>query len=118
MLFIIFNIAHSFIFIGLYGIIHLDFKQSITYTLHYSKKLMSELFLLDIIIKYIKNREENKRYIFQKLTSILKSKYIPFLNTEHLNYLKIIIDKIHGIKFLTEKEILLLNKYKKTFNLE
>ena len=43
MLFIIFNIAQSFIFIDLYGIIHLDFKKSITYTLHYSNKLMSEL---------------------------------------------------------------------------
>ena len=110
-LFIIFNIAQSFIFTGLYGIIHLDFNQSTSYTLHDSKKLMSEIFLLDIIIKYIQDIEINKRYVFQKLSSILNSRYMPFLNIEHINYLKIIINKIFQIKSLTEDEYELLNKY-------
>ena len=97
MLFIIFNIAQSFIFIGLYGIIHLDYKKSTTYTLHGSKKLMSELFLLDIIIKFIQNRESNKIYIIEKLKSILKNKYLSFLNIDHLNYLKLLIFKKYYI---------------------
>ena len=118
MLFIIFNIAESFLFIGLYGIIHLDFKKSTTYTLHASKKLMSELFLLDIIIKYIHNTEENKRYIIQKLNSILKSKYIPFWNIEHSKYLNILINKILKITSLTEKEFQLLIKCQKRFKLK
>ena len=118
MLFIIFNIAESFLFIGLYGIIHLDFKKSTTYTLHASKKLMSELFLLDIIIKYIHKIEENKRYIIQKLNSILKSKYIPFWNIEHSKYLNIIINKILKITSLTEKEFQLLIKCQKRFKLK
>ena len=116
MLFIIFNIAQSFIFIDLYGIIHLDFKKSITYTLHHSNKLMSEIFLLDIIIKFIKNIDKNKSYIFQKLNSILKSKYMTFLNNEHLKYLKVIINKIQEIKSLTVKEHKILSKYQKKFN--
>ena len=62
-LFIIFNLAQSFIFIGRYGIIHFDFKQTTTYTLHKSNKLMSDLFLLDIIIQYIQNK--NKIVPFQ-----------------------------------------------------
>ena len=118
MLFIIFNIAQSFIFIDLYGIIHLDYKKSITYTLHYSNKLMSELFFLDIIIKYIKNIEKNKIYIMEKLESIFKSKYMAFLNNEHLNYLKLIINKIHEIKSLTDKEHKILDKYQNKFNIK
>ena len=115
-LFIIFNIAQSFIFIDLYGIIHLDFKKSITYTLHYSNKLMSELFLLDIMIKYIKNIEKNKSYIIQKLHLILRSKYMTFFNNKHLKYLKVIINKILEIKSLTVKEHQILSKYQKKFN--
>ena len=118
MLFIIFNIAQSFIFIDLYGIIHLDYKKSITYTLHYSNKLMSELFFLDIIIKYIKNIEKNKIYIMKKLESILKSKYMAFLNNEHLKYLKLIINKIHEIGSLTEKEHKIINNYEYKFNIK
>ena len=118
MLFIIFNIAQSFVFIDLYGIIHLDSIKSTTYTLHYSNKLMSELFLLDILIKYIKNIEKNKSYIIQKLYSILKSKYMTVLNNEHLNYLKVLINKIHGIKSLTAKEHQIINKYEEKFNIK
>ena len=102
MVFIIFNIAKTFIFVGIYGIIHLDFKHSTTYTLHNSKKLMSEIFLLDIIFKYIQNRDENKIYILQKLISIFQSHYIPFLNKKHIKYLKTIINKILEIKTLNE----------------
>jgi len=110
-IFIIFNIAQSFIFIGIYGIIHLDFDQSTTYTLHNSKKLMSELFLLDIIIKYIPNIEINKRYIFQKLISILNSDYIHFINIEHIKYLKILINKILQIKSLNDYEYKLIRRF-------
>ena len=79
---------------------------------------MSELFFLDIIIKYINNIEKNKIYILEKLESILESKYMAFLNNEHLNYLKLIFDKIHEIKSLTENEHQILNKYRNKFNIK
>ena len=110
MVFIIFNTAKTFIFVGIYGIIHLDFKQSTTYTLHDSKKLMSEIFLLDIIFKYIQNKEENKKYILQKLISIFQSHYIPFLNKDHIKYLKIIINNILEIKTLNEYDKKLIDE--------
>ena len=110
MVFIIFNTAKTFIFVGIYGIIHLDFKQSTTYTLHDSKKLMSEIFLLDIIFKYIQNKEENKKYILQKLISIFQSHYIPFLNKDHIKYLKIIINNILEIKTLNEYDKTLIDE--------
>ena len=118
MLFIIFNIAESFIFLGIYGIIHIDFKKSTTYTLHDSKKLMSELFLLDIIFNFIQNRDYNKIYIIQKFIAILKSKYIRIINFEHIKYIKILFNKILGINNLNNKEKTILRKYLNNLNIK
>jgi len=115
-LFIIFNVAQSIIFTEVYGIIHLVYNQSTTNTLHDSKKLMSEIFLLDIIIKYIQDIEINKSYLFQKLIFIMNSHYMRFLNIEHINYLNILIKKMLQIKSLTEDECKLLNKYMNILN--
>ena len=101
-IFIIFNIAQSFIFIGLYGIIHLDYNKSTSYSLHGSSKLMAELYLLDIIINYIQNIDKNKKYVFQKLVSIFNSEQIQFLNINHIKYLQAIINKILQIKNLNK----------------
>ena len=110
-IFIIFNIAQTFLFVGIYGIIHLDYKQSTSHTLHYSKKLMAELFLLNIIIEFIKNIELNKRLILQKLEQIIKSKYYLSLNSQHINALNIIYKKIIKIGSLTKKDKKFLSKY-------
>ena len=115
-LFIIFNIAQSIIFTEVYGIIHLVYDQSTTNTLHDSKKLMSEIFLLDIIIKYIQDIEINKSYLFHKLFFIMNSHYIQFMNIEHINYLNFLIKKMLQIKSLTEDEYKLLNKYMNILN--
>ena len=117
-LFIIFNLAKSFIFLGKYGIIHLDSKQSTSYTLHESKKLMSDIFLLDIIIEYIQNIEVNKIYVLQKLKKIFNGKNIKFLNTEHKNYLKDIIMKIFQIKSLSKSDKNLIFMYMTEFNIK
>ena len=117
-LFIIFNLAQNFIFIGIYGIIHLDFKQSTTYTLHGSKKLMSDIFLLDILIQYMQNIQLNKIYILQKLKNIFEGKFIRFLNIEHKNYLKDIFVKIFRIKSLSNSDKNLIINYMNEFNIK
>ena len=109
--FILFNIAQSFIFIGIFGILHLDYKQSTSYTLPNSKKLMAELYLLNIIIDFIQNKENNKNYIIQKLISILKGDYSRTFNYNHIKFLNLIIKKILIIKSLNEREKKLIFKY-------
>ena len=110
-IFIIFNISQTFFFVGIYGIIHLDYKQSTAHTLHHSKKLMGELFLLNIIIEFIKNIEINKSIILQKLEQIIKSKYYLSLNSQHMKALNIIYKKIIKISSLTNKDKKFLSKY-------
>ena len=109
--FILFNIAQSFIFIGIFGILHLDYKQSTSYTFPNSKKLMAELYLLNIIIDFIQNKENNKNYIIQKLISILKGDYSRTFNYNHIKFLNLIIKKILIIKSLNESEKKLIFKY-------
>lgn len=117
-LFIIFNLAQTFIFIDLYGIIHLDSKQTTTYTLHQSKKLMSDIFLLGILINYIQNIEINKIYLLQKLKGIFKGKFIKYLNNEHKIYIKDNINKIFLIKSLTKPEKDLIFYYMNKFSIK
>ena len=109
--FIIFNIAQSFIFVGIFGIIHLDYKQSTTYTLPNSKKLMAELYFLNIIIDYIQNKENNKNYIIQKLILLLKSEYSKAFNKKNIKFLNFIIKKILKIKSFSKSENDLIFKY-------
>ena len=93
-IFIIFNIAQSFIFIGIFGILHFDYEQSTSYILSNSEKLMNELYLLDIIIDFIQYKEMNRNYIIGKLITILNEYNIYLFNKEHVRFLKQIMNKI------------------------
>ena len=55
---------------------------------------MAELFLLNIIIDFIQNKEINKNYIIEKLLLILKSDYLEIFSNEHIKFLNIIVKKI------------------------
>jgi len=79
---------------------------------------MSDLFLLDILIKYIQNIEVNKKYLLQKLKGIFKGKFIKYLNNEHKIYIKHIINKILLIKFLTKQEKNLIFYYMNKFSIK
>jgi len=109
--FVLFNIAQSFIFIGIFGILHLEYKESTSFSLPDSKKLMTELYLLEIIVDFIKNKEMNKNYIIEKLLLILKKQYINSFYKEHIQYLNQIIKKILAISTLTKNEKDLIAKY-------
>ena len=43
---------------------------------------------------------------------------MTFLNKEHLNYLKVIINKIQEIKSLTAKERKIISNYEEKFNIK
>ena len=110
-IFIIFNLAKTFFYVNIYGIIHYDYKQSTGYTLPNSKKLMGEIFLLNIIIEFIQNKEQNKNLIIQKLKSIIKSKFYLSVNDKHIKALNAISKKILKISSLDKKDQEFIYKY-------
>ena len=118
-IFIIFNIAESFIFLDQYGIFHLDRVTSATYKLNDQHKFISELFLLDIIIDFINNIELNQKYIIQKSLLIAETNIINFLNKKNKIYLNSILNKIYNMKFINISEkIKIKNKFNLTYNSE
>lgn len=113
--FLIFNIAESFIFLDEYGIFHLDSPTCSTYKLSNKHKFISEIFLLDIIIDFIKNIEINKKLIVQKALLIGETNNITLLNRENKNYLKSILKKIFNLKSISVNDTI---EIKKKFNLK
>ena len=64
--FVIFNIANSYIFINKYGIFHIKSKNTNTYILKREYKIFAEIYLLDIIIEFLKENEKYKNMQFIK----------------------------------------------------
>lgn len=116
-IFIIFNFAQSFIFLEKYGIFHLDNKYSATYTLNEENKIISELFLLEIIIDYIKDIEINQKYILKKISLICDNQKILITNNKNKIYLKTLIKKIFKLKFINNDYKNLINNKFNTTNL-
>ena len=74
------------------------------HTLSDSKKLMAEIFLLNIITDFIHNKEQNKHLILQKFESIIKSKFYLSVNFKHIKLLNLILKKIIQIRTLGKKD--------------
>ena len=104
MVFIIFNLANSYIFVNIYGIFHLLSKITYTFILKNEHKIFAEIYLLDIIIDFLK---ENKKY---KKLAVLKSydiyNKIKFykLSEVNKNYLKLILQKIIDCKYINQSD--------------
>ena len=60
-LFIIFNLAKDYIFLNIYGIFHLISKNTTTFKLSKQHVIFSNIYLLDILIDFLKDNVENKK---------------------------------------------------------
>lgn len=91
MVFILFNIAQSFTFIYKYGVIHLYYFSTASFTQPEKVIMFGEIFLLDIYLDYLKN-ETSKNFVAEY---ILKKNNLKNLkDEENIIYFKSIIKKI------------------------
>ena len=98
-IFIIFNIAHSFKFIHKYWIIHICSFSTSSYTQPINNKLFGALFLLNIIFDFSKRK--NKYLTIQYALRIKKNyKLNQFKFCKNLLFLKFILKKILKCKFI------------------
>ena len=103
-LFIIFNLADSFIFINKYGIFHLSSKITTTFTLKKEHKMLAEIFLLDIIFEFSKDNHESKKFaIFKAYKLWNKIKNRAFKNIIKL-YFKFVLKKILFCKYIIKED--------------
>jgi glycosyltransferase involved in cell wall biosynthesis len=70
MVFIIFNLANSYIFVNKYGIFHLISKTTYSFLLHLEHKMFTEIYLLDIILDFTKPNEKYKNIVVLKAFDI------------------------------------------------
>ena len=99
--FIIFNIAQSFKFIHKYGIIHILSKSTASYKQSENNRLFGDLFLLNVLFDFSKNKDKNFIIFFSMIIKRnYKLKKFKFVN--NLFLLKFILKKILNSKFVSE----------------
>ena len=100
--FVIFNIAQSYIFIGKYGILHIKNNSTATKTQPKDNKILGEVFLLDILFEFAKT---NKDIAVSHLVNI---KYR--FNIYHINkistklYLLSILEKMMNCSLISKSK--------------
>ena len=112
-IFVIFNLANSYIFVNKYGIFHLKSIITSTFTLQQEHKIFSEIYLLDIIIDFMKEAENNKKLIIFKAYDILEKIKNYKLSKVNKNYLNLILHKILDLKYINQYD---KNNLTKKFN--
>lgn len=107
--FIIFNFSNSYIFLNLYGIFHLLSETTTSFKLKSDHRLFAEIFLLDIILDFSKNNEENKKYAVYKALDISKTNIGTFTIIIKI-YLKSILKKLFKNKYIKNNDKILIKK--------
>jgi len=110
MLFIIFNLANSYIFIHKYGIFHLISNTTASNTLLNDHKIFAEIFLLDIILDFLKEIEKYKKYVVQKAFDVFIKIKNYQLNKESKKYLNLILQKLFDCKYINKKDKIIIKK--------
>ena len=99
--FVLFNVANSYIFLNLFGIFRLKAKTTTTHKLPNIHKFLSRIFYLEILFDFSKNDMNTKKYIAQYALSF-SSKKINNLDKKNKLYFISIIKKIIENKFISE----------------
>ena len=103
-IFIIFNLADSFIFINKYGIFHLESKITTTYTLKKEHKIFAEIYLLDIIFEFSKNNKEAKKFaVFKAYNLWNRLKHRTFNKINSLFFTSV-LKKILFCKYIIKED--------------
>ena len=108
--FIIFNIAESFKFSYIYGIMHLTSSSTASFTQPINNKFFGELFLAEVFFDFSQNNED-KVFSSHSLLNTIK-RYYNFkssINKKNKEYLKNIISKMINSKYIQREKKTELN---------
>ena len=109
--FILFNIAKSFIFLNIFGIFHLRAITTTTYKLTKKKKLLTNIFYLGILFDFSKNDNIIKNFVAQYALRFSMSN-LNKLDNKNKETFKSIIKKLIECKYITKDyKQKLLNKF-------
>ena len=104
MVFIIFNLANSYIFVNKYGIFHLLSRITYTFKLKQDHKMFAEIYLLDIMIDFLKENKKYKKLAVLKTYDIFNKIKIYKLSEVNKNFLKLSLQKIIDCKYISQND--------------
>ena len=112
MIFIIFNIAESFKFVDIYGLIHLKSPITASYTQPKNNILFGEIFLLDIIFDFSKNNSNKDLAVYYALFIKRHYRLNKIKNDKNHCYLYFILQKILKCKFISKQnKVIIKNSF-------
>lgn len=110
MVFIIFNLAKSYIFVNKYGIFHLISKETTSRKLHPEHKIFAQIYLLDIIFDFSKETKYYKKFAVLKAYEISNKIKNYKLSEVNNKFLKSILNKMIHCKYISQNDKILIKK--------
>ena len=86
---------------NVYGIFHLKAKNTTTHKISPNHRIISKIYLLDILIDYLKNDFKSKIFTIYFVNTI-KRKQIKLLNGKQKLLFKYVIEKIIKCKYISK----------------
>ena len=100
---VIFNTAKSYKFVGKYGIMHIEAPFCASFTQPSDKKTFGEIFLTDTVYEFTKNNSDKNYAAYQVLDSTKRQFYSVEHNKNNSEYLKRVLKKILESEYITSK---------------
>jgi len=95
MVFTIFNMAESFIFVRKIGLFHLEAPHCSSFTQSHDQKTFGEIFLTNVVFDFSKNNTDKNYAAYQAIDSTKRSFFNVTNNEKNKNFLKSVLIKIY-----------------------
>ena len=109
--FVLFNLAKSYIFLNLFGIFRIKAKTTTTHKLSNVHKSLSYIFYLDVLFSFSKNDIETKNYVAQYALTFSFNKIKNFDSKWKLYFLSIIKKLINSKYVSKEYKLKIIEKF-------
>ena len=117
--FVIFNIAQSYIFISKYGLMHIKNNSTATKTQPKDNKVLGEIFLLDTLFEFSKNNSNKNIAVSHLVNIIYRFDLYHIKQNSTKYYLLSILDKMMNCSHIAKyKRRQVKNIYSKIINKE
>ena len=100
-IFLIFKIAKSFLYVHKYGMAHFKGNTTTTFTQPIESRIYGDIFFLDLIFDFTKNKDKNL-VVGQAIYIYKRYNFNKFINDRNSIYLRFVLNKIIKCEYLNE----------------
>ena len=115
MVYTLFNVAKSYRYITKYGIYRYNRKNSGNTIMNHDHRIYVQIFLMDLIIDFTRNKSKEKRFAVYKALQIRKNRSFKNLSDKNLKFLNSVLNKIFSCEYINNKDKTLLKELYKDY---